>query len=74
MNWVLWREYRLNRWILVLGAVSLVLPYVAAPLFFQFEAAFDGVVPTVAEVFGGAALASFAAKIAHKEISAVMFR
>ena len=55
MNWVLWREYRLNRWILVLGAVSLVLPYVAAPLFFQFEAAFDGVVPTVAEVFGGAA-------------------
>ena len=26
MNWLLWREYRRNRWILALGAVTLLLP------------------------------------------------
>lgn len=28
MNWLLWREYRLNRWILVAGIVAIVLSYV----------------------------------------------
>ena len=27
MKWLLWREYRLNRWILITGAVLLLLPY-----------------------------------------------
>jgi ABC-type transport system involved in multi-copper enzyme maturation permease subunit len=26
MNWLLWREYRRNRWILAMGAVTLLLP------------------------------------------------
>ncbi|MGI9427834.1 MAG: hypothetical protein ACR2NM_04205 [Bythopirellula sp.] len=30
MNWLLWREYRLNRLILAAGAVLLLLPYVVA--------------------------------------------
>ncbi|MFT5524486.1 MAG: uncharacterized membrane protein YjjB (DUF3815 family) [Pirellulaceae bacterium] len=33
MNWLLWREYRLNRWILATGAVGLLLPYVLAVIF-----------------------------------------
>mgnify|MGYP006928307318 CR=1 FL=1 len=28
MNWLLWREYRLNRWILITCAVGIVIPYV----------------------------------------------
>ena len=61
MNWVLWREYRLNRWILVLGAVSLVSPYVAALLFLWTGSLFDGVVPSGSELFGGAVVFSFIA-------------
>ena len=32
MNWLLWREYRLNRWILVTGGVLILLPFVIAAL------------------------------------------
>ncbi len=61
MNWVLWREYRLNRWILVLGAVSLLLPYATAVFFVWVEPVFDGVVPSASDLFGGAIVFSFAA-------------
>lgn len=33
MNWLLWREYRLNRWILVTGGVLILLPLVIAAVF-----------------------------------------
>jgi len=32
MTWLLWREYRLNRWILLTGAVLILLPYAYAVL------------------------------------------
>lgn len=38
MNWLLWREYRLNRLILITGAVLLLLPY----LILGFEVLFEG--------------------------------
>lgn len=37
MKWVLWREYRLNRWILATGAALLVLSYVLAALIIFFS-------------------------------------
>jgi ABC-type transport system involved in multi-copper enzyme maturation permease subunit len=45
MNWLLWREYRLNRWILAAGAVLIVVPYVIAAIFEsdQYEFFFFGV-------------------------------
>lgn len=61
MNWVLWREYRLNRWILVLGVVALVLPYIAALIIFGDMSEMDGAPPSVSEIFGGGILASFVA-------------
>ena len=61
MNWVLWREYRLNRWILVLGAVSLVLPYVAALFSYWVDAVFYGALSSASEIFGGAIFGSFVA-------------
>ena len=33
MNWLLWREYRRNRWILAAGAAGVVLPYIIAVMF-----------------------------------------
>ena len=33
MKWLLWREYRLNRWILVTGSVLIVLSYLIEVLF-----------------------------------------
>jgi ABC-type transport system involved in multi-copper enzyme maturation permease subunit len=41
MNWLLWREYRLNRLILITGAVLLMLPY----LTLGFEVLFEGANP-----------------------------
>lgn len=61
MNWVLWREYRLNRWIFVFAAMVLVSPYIAVALMFGYVWATEGGFPSVAEGFGGAALVSFAA-------------
>jgi ABC-type transport system involved in multi-copper enzyme maturation permease subunit len=45
MNWLLWREYRLNRWILAAGAVLILVPYVIAAIFEsdQYEFFFFGV-------------------------------
>ena len=37
MNWLLWREYRQNRWILVTGAVAIVLSYVIGFVIVLFE-------------------------------------
>ena len=37
MNWLLWREYRLNRWILVTGAVAIGLSYVIGFVIVSFE-------------------------------------
>ena len=33
MNWLLWREYRRNRWILIAGATGVLLPYIIAVIF-----------------------------------------
>jgi ABC-type transport system involved in multi-copper enzyme maturation permease subunit len=35
MNWLLWREYRLNRWILALGAVGILAPLLIAAVAFS---------------------------------------
>jgi len=37
MKWILWREYRLNRWILATGVALLVLSYVLAALIIFFS-------------------------------------
>ena len=39
MNWLLWREYRLNRLILITGAVLLLLPYLILGIEVLFEGA-----------------------------------
>jgi hypothetical protein len=38
MKWLLWREYRLNRWILVMGGVLVLLPYLGAAISLLFQA------------------------------------
>lgn len=35
MSWLLWREYRLNRWILALGAVGILAPLLIAAVVFS---------------------------------------
>ncbi|MGI9427835.1 MAG: hypothetical protein ACR2NM_04210, partial [Bythopirellula sp.] len=35
MNWLLWREYRLNRWILAAGTVGIFAPLMGAVLVFS---------------------------------------
>ena len=35
MSWLLWREYRLNRWILTLGAVGILTPLLIAAIAFS---------------------------------------
>jgi ABC-type transport system involved in multi-copper enzyme maturation permease subunit len=35
MNWLLWREYRLNRWILALGTVGILAPLLIAAVAFS---------------------------------------
>jgi ABC-type transport system involved in multi-copper enzyme maturation permease subunit len=51
MNWLIWREYRLNRLILAAGAFLLLLPYVGAFIFLlqQYLKARSG--PPIAEIF-----------------------
>jgi len=39
MTWLLWREYRLNRFVLAAGAVLVILPYVIAALCLPIEGA-----------------------------------
>ena len=35
MSWLLWREYRLNRWVLALGAVGILTPLLIAAVAFS---------------------------------------
>lgn len=37
MNWLLWREYRLNRWILIMCAAAIVLSFVIGFLVVSFK-------------------------------------
>jgi len=55
MKWILWREYRLNRLILITGAVLLFLPY----LFLFIALAWpQGTSPSVLDGFAGAVVYS----------------
>ena len=54
MNWLIWREYRLNRLILIVGLVLLLLPYTTALMVIWWSP----LPPDVSEVFGGAGLYS----------------
>ena len=54
MNWLVWREYRLNRLILIVGLVLLLLPYAIALMVIWLPR----LPPNVFEVFGVAALYS----------------
>jgi len=58
MTWLLWREYRLNRWILITGGVLVVLPFVSALL--------------SVSIGGDRSSAFFAAYIASTVFSAMM--
>ncbi len=54
MKWLLWREYRLNRPILIAGSVFLLLPYVIVLIVLWWAP----VGPDAATAFGGAAIYS----------------
>ena len=52
MKWILWREYRLNRQILIAGAVLLLLPYLVALIVLWWPKTNSTEVRHVAEAFG----------------------
>jgi ABC-type transport system involved in multi-copper enzyme maturation permease subunit len=56
MNWLIWREYRLNRLILIVGLGLLLLPYAIALIALWWAR----LPPNVVEIFGAAALYSVA--------------
>jgi ABC-type transport system involved in multi-copper enzyme maturation permease subunit len=60
MRWLLWREYRLNRLIVITGAVILVLPYLAAAgVLIWAPQPFVADAPNAFVAFGRAAACSF---------------
>ena len=60
MNWIIWREYRLNRLILITGVFLLLLPYLVALIALLWPKAPALTAPHVTKLFVGAAFYSLA--------------
>ncbi|MBN2295602.1 MAG: hypothetical protein JXM70_24440 [Pirellulales bacterium] len=58
MNWLIWREYRLNRLILIAGVVLLLLPYLIVLVALLWPKSPPLTVPHVTKAFLGAAIYS----------------
>ena len=58
MKWLFWREYRLNRLILIIFTLLLFLPYVIALIALSWPSEHVVRPPDASEAFGGAALYS----------------
>ena len=60
MNWIIWREYRLNRLILITGVFLLLLPYLIALIVLLWPKSRPLTAPHITQLFVAAAIYSVA--------------